>query len=192
MRIIQIGPPRRKVNPAPGAGILVRSGIGALRAGPGPGIFVVMDPTQPPLDSGNVLAISARLAIPLDEFAFEFARSGGPGGQNVNKVNSKAVLRWTPATSPSLPPPVRERLLRAVASKLTREGELLITSQLTRDQGRNVDDCLEKVRQLVQAALNPPKARRASRPTLGSQRRRVEAKIRHSTTKRLRRRPDAD
>ncbi len=75
---------------------------------------------------------------------------------------------------------------------MTRDGELLITSQLTRDQGRNVADCLDKVRQLVLIALHPPKARRASRPTLGSQQRRVESKLRHSSTKRLRRKPDLD
>ncbi len=132
------------------------------------------------------------VSIPLDEFRFEFARSGGPGGQNVNKVNSKAVLRWKPAESPSLPLAVRDRLLRAVASRLTKEGELLVTSQLTRDQGRNVEDCLDKVRELVLAAARPPRPRRPSRPTLASKVRRVEAKLRRSTTKRLRRKPDAD
>ena len=151
-----------------------------------------MDATQTPPNPANLLAISSSLAIPLDEFSFEFARSGGPGGQNVNKVNSKAVLRWKPAASPSLPPPVRDRLVRSIASRMTRDGELLITSQLTRDQGRNVADCLDKVRQLVLIALHPPKTRRASRPTLGSQQRRVESKLRHSSTKRLRRKPDLD
>ena len=140
----------------------------------------------------RALVVTSNLAIPLAEFAFEFARSGGPGGQNVNKVNSKAVLRWRPATSTSLPFLVRDRLVRAVASRLTREGELLVTSQLTRDQGRNVEDCLSKVRQMVLTALHPPKVRRASRPTLGSQLRRVEAKQRHSSTKRLRRKPELD
>jgi ribosome-associated protein len=151
-----------------------------------------MDENDPPLNTSNVLVVTNSLAIPLDEFRFEFARSGGPGGQNVNKVNSKAVLRWLPAESPSLPPAVRDRLLRAVASRLTKEGELLVTSQLTRDQPRNVEDCLEKVRELVLAAARPPKARRPSRPTLASKVRRVEAKLRRSTTKRLRRKPDAD
>ena len=148
-------------------------------------------PTSTP-NPANLLVVTASLAIPLDEFSFEFARSGGPGGQNVNKVNSKATLRWKPAESPSLPPLARDRLVRSVASKLTREGELLLTSQLTRDQGRNVADCLAKVRQLVLVALHPPRTRRASRPTLGSQQRRVEAKLRHSSTKRLRRKPDLE
>jgi len=151
-----------------------------------------MDETSPPPDSPSHLAVTSSLAIPLAEFQFEFARSGGPGGQNVNKVNSKAVLRWKPAESPSLPPAVRDRLLRLIGSKLTREGELLVMSQLTRDQGRNIDDCLDKVRALVLSAAKPPKTRRASRPTLASKVRRVEGKLRRSTTKKLRRKPDAE
>lgn len=151
-----------------------------------------MDEPQPPSSLPGQLSVTETLAIPLDEFRFEFARSGGPGGQNVNKVNSKAVLRWKPIDSPSLPPAVRDRLLRAVGTRLTKEGELLVTSQLTRDQSRNVDDCLEKVRLLVLAAARPPKARRPSRPTLASKVRRVEAKLRRSTTKKLRRKPDSE
>jgi ribosome-associated protein len=151
-----------------------------------------MEEPLPPDSLPGRLSVTNSLTIPLDEFRFEFARSGGPGGQNVNKVNSKATLRWNPAESPSLPPAVRDRLLRAVASRLTKEGELLVTSQLTRDQSRNVDDCLEKVRELILAAARPPKTRRASRPTFASKVRRVEAKIRRSSTKKLRRKPDAE
>src|SRR3954452_21496747 len=99
-----------------------------------------------------MLRINDRIAIPLAEFHWEFSRSGGPGGQNVNKVNSKVLLRWNPAASPSLPGPVRDRLLQALANRLTREGELLVRSQRTRDQARNLADCLGKVRALVQAA----------------------------------------
>lgn len=151
-----------------------------------------MDAATPPPESPGHLRVTSSLAIPLGEFRFEFARSGGPGGQNVNKVNSKALLRWNPSESPSLPPAVKERLLRSVGSRLTKEGELLITSQLTRDQSRNVEDCLEKVRGLILAAAKPPRARRASRPTLASKERRIETKLRRSTTKKLRRKPDAE
>ncbi len=139
-----------------------------------------------------MLRINDRIAIPLAEFRWEFSRSGGPGGQNVNKVNSKVVLRWNPAESSSLPAPVRDRLLQAVASRLTQGGELLVTSQRTRDQARNLADCLGKVRVLVLAAVVPPKLRRPSRPTLGSQIRRVESKTRRSATKRLRRSPESE
>jgi len=139
-----------------------------------------------------MLGISHRIAIPLSEFRWEFSRSGGPGGQNVNKVNSKVVLRWNPGASPSLPPPVRDRLLQAVSSRLTREGELLVGSQRTRDQARNLADCFSKVRALVLAALEPPKVRRPSQPTRASQVRRVESKVRRSAIKQLRRAPDSD
>ncbi len=138
------------------------------------------------------LEVSDAIAIPMDEFSFETSRSGGPGGQNVNKVNSKVQLRWSPAASPSLPEPVRERLLKSVAGRLTRDGELLIASTRTRDQGRNVDDCLEKLRELIVAALRPPKARRPTRPTLASKKRRVESKQRRSAAKRGRQAPDID
>ena len=139
-----------------------------------------------------MLIVNDRISIPLREFHWEASRAGGPGGQNVNKVNSKVMLRWRPATSPSLPEPVRARLLMAIGSRLTREGELLITSQQSRDQGRNLADCLAKVRELVLSVARPPKTRRPTRPTRASQVRRVEAKGRRSAAKQLRRPPDAD
>lgn len=139
-----------------------------------------------------MLRINDRIAIPLAEFRWEFSRSGGPGGQNVNKVNSKVVLRWNPAVNTSLPAPVRDRLLQSVANRLTQGGELLVTSQRTRDQAKNLADCLGKVRSLVLAAVVPPKLRRPSRPTLASKVRRVETKARRSATKRLRRTPESD
>ena len=139
-----------------------------------------------------MLIVNDRIAIPLDEIRIEFSRSGGPGGQNVNKVNSKAQLRWNPSTSPSLPEPVRARLTAKVASRLTADGDVLITSQRTRDQSRNVEDCLEKLRQIIESAVTPPRIRRPSRPTLASKRRRLEAKQQRSTTKQLRRKPTAD
>ncbi len=136
-----------------------------------------------------MLIVDERIRIPRDEFQFEFARSGGPGGQNVNKVASKATLRWRPAASPSLPEDVRARLLRRLAARLTTEGELVLTSQRTRDQARNVEDCLEKLRLLVLAAARPPRPRIPTRPTKASQRRRVEQKTIRSARKRDRKAP---
>jgi len=139
-----------------------------------------------------MLKVNHKIAIPLSEFRWEYARSSGPGGQNVNKVQSKAVLRWNPRESPSLPDDVRARLIEAQSARLTRLGELLVASQRTRDQGRNVADCLEKVRRLVLAAAQPPKVRRATRPTAASRKRRVDDKQKRSVTKRLRREPPGD
>ena len=93
-----------------------------------------------------MFVVTGQLQIPLSEFEITFVRSGGPGGQNVNKVNSKAVLRWVAGRSPSLPEAVRERFLQEYGNRLTAEGELLVTSQRYRDAPRNSRDCLEKLR----------------------------------------------
>jgi ribosome-associated protein len=132
------------------------------------------------------------LRIPLSEFEFSFARSSGPGGQNVNKVNSKAVLRWPALASPSLPADVRQRLLAQFRSRLTTEGELLIVSQRYRDQPRNIDDCLEKLRELLTSVLVAPKKRRPTRPGRAAKQRRLDSKKADSQKKNLRRKPTRD
>ena len=139
-----------------------------------------------------MLIINERIRIPTDELTFEYSRSGGPGGQNVNKVSSKAVLRWKPAESEALPPGVRARFLAAYGSRLTNEGEILIASDRTRDQGRNVEDCLDKLRQMILAAATPPKPRRPTKPTRSSVARRIEGKAKRSETKRSRRGPTGE
>src|SRR5438552_5737786 len=97
----------------------------------------------------TILTVNSRIRIPTSEFQFTFVRSSGPGGQNVNKVNSKAVLRWPLAASPTLPPDVRDRFLTRYGNRLTGEGELVISSQRYRDQGRNISDCLEELAALL-------------------------------------------
>lgn len=139
-----------------------------------------------------MLLVNRQLQIPLAEFEITFARSGGPGGQNVNKVNSKAVLRWGVRSSASLPEDVRQRFLQKYAARLTNEGELLVTSQRYRDAPRNVQDCLDKLRAMLLAVANPPKRRRATRPTRGSVERRLQAKRRQSSVKLRRRLPKDD
>ena len=139
-----------------------------------------------------MLIVDEQIRIPDDEFQFEFARAGGPGGQNVNKVASKAILRWNVVSSPSLPDAVRDRLVRRIASRLTTEGDLVISSQRTRDQGRNVADCLERVRLLVLAAARPPRPRIPTRPSAASKRRRAVEKSQRSERKRDRRPPALD
>ena len=101
-----------------------------------------------------MLTITAQLQIPLREFKLTFARSSGPGGQNVNKVSSKALLRWPVVSSPSVPEAVRGRLLAKCRRQITVEGDLLITSQRFRDAGRNAADCLEKLRRILAEAAH--------------------------------------
>jgi ribosome-associated protein len=118
-----------------------------------------------------------------------YAASGGPGGQNVNKVASKAVLRWSAVRSPSLREDERALLSSRLASRLTREGELVLSSERHRDQPRNVADVLERFASILRAALRPPVARRRTRPTRASKERRLSGKRRASERKRLRRGP---
>jgi ribosome-associated protein len=134
-----------------------------------------------------MLVINDQLKIPLREFRFTFARSSGPGGQNVNKLNTKALLRWAVMKSPSLPEPVRGRLLSRHRRRTTSEGDLLVSSQRFRDAGRNVADCLEKLRLMLAEAAVEPRPRKPSRPTRASARRRLDLKRRQSQKKRQRR-----
>lgn len=125
----------------------------------------------------------------MDEFEFTYVRSSGPGGQNVNKVNSKAVLRWPLAENLSLPVDVRHRFQAKYANRLTTSGDLLLTSQRFRDQERNSADCLEKLREMILSVAVKPKARRPTKPTRASKKRRQEAKQAHSQKKQQRRTP---
>ena len=131
--------------------------------------------------------ITPQIAIPDSELDISFARSGGPGGQNVNKVSSKVILRWNPQASQVLPETIKARLIEQQRSRLTKEGDLLITSQATRDQGRNLEDCFAKLRAIVERATRTPVIRKATKPTRASRKRRVEAKKRRSETKQRRR-----
>ena len=125
----------------------------------------------------------------MSEFEIEMTRSSGPGGQNVNKVSSKVRLRWPAAQSRALPDDIRWRLLEKQAGRVTTEGELIVTSQRFRDQHRNRHDCFERLREMILEVLRPPTPRRKTKPTRGSQQRRLDAKRRRSATKRLRGKP---
>ena len=139
-----------------------------------------------------MLSVTDKIQIPLSEFSFTFARSGGPGGQNVNKVNSKAIMRWAITTSPSISEEVRARFMTKFASRLTLEGDLVISSQRYRDQPGNIEDCLTKVTEMLISVATRPVLRKATRPTLGSKIRRVETKSQNSIKKQQRRRPSSD
>jgi len=133
------------------------------------------------------LEITPTLKIPEAELRLSFARSSGPGGQNVNKVSSKAILHFDVLTSPSLPPGVRERFMSSYKSRLTTGGEIVIHSEEFRDQPKNIEACRRKLRDLILAVLKPPKRRRATKPTRGSKVRRLKEKKSRSQIKEGRR-----
>jgi ribosome-associated protein len=140
----------------------------------------------------GVLQVTEAIVIPDAELGWTYARSGGPGGQNVNKVASKAVLRWALAASPSVPVAVKDRLRSAHPSYVTTDGELLVTSEKYRDQGRNREDCLAKLAAMIRRAATPPKPRKPTRPTKGSKTRRLAAKKHQAERKAGRRRPASE
>jgi ribosome-associated protein len=138
-----------------------------------------------------MLEINDHIRIPEDEFSWSFVRSGGPGGQNVNKVSSKAVLRWNVGASPSLPDDVKARFLAGQHRRITGGGDLVLTSQRYRDQDRNRQDCLEKLRDLVVRATAVPKVRK-KKPSRAARERRLAEKRHRSATKTTRRKPPAE
>ena len=134
------------------------------------------------------LIVSPRLSIPGSELQFTYARSSGPGGQNVNKVNSKAVLRWRPSETAGLNGAVRERFIATYASRLTNDGDLVLSSQQSRDQPKNTQDCLNRLKAMVLAVATPPKTRRPTKPSRGSKERRLKEK-KNAASKKENRKP---
>ena len=143
--------------------------------------------------AADTVQISPRLSIPLSEVRFSFDRSPGPGGQNVNKVNTRAELRFSVSSSPSLTRSMRKRICRELSARLNQEGELVLRSSRFRSQARNRADCLEKFAALLAEALRPPPPkRRPSRPSKASVAKRLDRKRAHSQKKSLRGRPQPD
>jgi ribosome-associated protein len=136
-----------------------------------------------------MLIINDRIRIPDNEFQTAFARSGGPGGQNVNKVSSKAFLKWDITNSAALPDDVRQRFLARYGRRVTKEGLLQITSQRYRDQARNVEDCRLKLTEMILSIAVAPVKRKASKPSKGARQRRLNEKHLRSDRKESRRRP---
>jgi ribosome-associated protein len=127
---------------------------------------------------------AGHLNIADDELVERFVRSAGPGGQNVNKVATAVELRFDIANSPSLPEPVRERLLAKRDRRVTGEGVLVLSAQRFRTQDRNREDARERLAAFIETGLHAPKPRVATKPTKASKRRRLDAKRERSTIKR--------
>lgn len=130
--------------------------------------------------------INGHLTLHESELAFSFIRSAGPGGQNVNKVSTAVQLRFDLKHSPSLPEGVKRRAGALAGSRLTTEGEIVITSSTHRSQQQNRDQAVQRLLDLLREAAVPPKQRIATRPTLASKKRRLEAKSRRADVKRMR------
>jgi ribosome-associated protein len=139
-----------------------------------------------------VIRIDSRTSIDEGDLRESFIRASGPGGQNVNKVSTAVELRYDARGATTLPEDVRERLMKLAGSRLTLDGVIVLLAQRFRTQERNRADALERLVAMVRQAAVRPIKRIATRPTLGSKVRRLDAKKIASTTKSLRRRPPGD
>lgn len=134
-----------------------------------------------------MIKVTHRLYLEESELRFTFVRSPGPGGQNVNKLATTAVLRFNVQNSPSIPEEMRSRLLLSLDSKLTLQGEIIIKASRYRSQERNKQDAVERLLNLLSSAAVVPKKRKKTKPTKASSERRLTQKKQNSKTKSLRR-----
>ncbi len=136
-----------------------------------------------------MVRITDAIAIDKNELDFNFVRASGPGGQNVNKVATAVQLRFNVAQSPSLPDPVRERVIQLAGGRVTKEGVLIIEASEYRSQQRNRGEALRRLKALIRQAARPPKERHQTDPPKWVKRRRIENQRRRAEIKRQRKPP---
>ena len=136
-----------------------------------------------------MIVAGAKVRIPLREILFRFVRSSGPGGQNVNRVASKVMMRWSVRTSPSITDEVRARFVTQFASRINAAGELLLFCDRHRERERNREDCLERLSRMLESVAAPPRPRRRARAPRSVAEHRLREKRMRAETKRRRKNP---
>lgn len=132
------------------------------------------------------LFVSPRLTIPDNELSVSHSRSSGPGGQNVNKVNSRVTLRWSPRQCGRMHDAWKRRFINRFGNRINAEGELVLHSDRYRDQHRNLVDVRQRLCQMLCSCQSPPKKRKPTKPTRGSNERRLERKKQKGQKKKMR------
>ncbi|MCA8913719.1 MAG: aminoacyl-tRNA hydrolase [Planctomycetes bacterium] len=137
-----------------------------------------------------MIDVAPNIHVEESELEFSFARSGGPGGQHVNKTSSKVVLHWTVVESPGVPDAVKQRFLQQYRTRITEAGVLVLDCDETRSQHRNRELVVERLKGMLEAVAKPPKKRVPTRPGKGVKKRRRQAREKHAQKKQLRKKVD--